>query len=206
MCEVLLTLPSFSSDMAYILSWEPHCYCQSVNVGGWLPISQWLRQRMDAIIRELCPISCPGNVSGRVFCWSTGQNKCWVIHWCQYKVEGDNLWWCLKDSWKRLIIAVKLNAQCVYTCKIRMSFWEAHIQETSISIPNPIISKYLGIKWKLHKYSVRTQLHWELPLDITSNMESVRSPLKAHWNLQVRWSQKTKATMSFWIWPTCPLL
>ena len=109
MCEVLLTFPSFSGDMTCILSWEPPHHCQSVNVGSWLPISQWLRQRVDAVIGELCPISCPGDVSGRAGCGSTGQNKCWVVHWCQYKVDGDNLWWCLKDSWKRLIIAVKLN-------------------------------------------------------------------------------------------------
>ena len=34
LCEALLTLPSFGGDLAFILSWEISCYCQSVHVGG----------------------------------------------------------------------------------------------------------------------------------------------------------------------------
>ena len=34
LCKGLLTLPSFSGDMAYILSWEPPHHCQGVHVGS----------------------------------------------------------------------------------------------------------------------------------------------------------------------------
>ena len=34
LCEVLLTLPSFSGDLALVLSWEPPHHCQSVHIGG----------------------------------------------------------------------------------------------------------------------------------------------------------------------------
>ena len=37
---------------------------------------------MDAVNRELSPISSPGDVGGRAVCGSTGENECWswVIH------------------------------------------------------------------------------------------------------------------------------
>ena len=102
LCEVLHTLPSFGGDLAFILSREDSCYCQGVYISGQLSVDQWMRQGVDVVIRELCPISCPGDVSGRAICGSAGENECWLIHWCPHKGEWDNHWWLLKDSWKRL--------------------------------------------------------------------------------------------------------
>ena len=80
LCEGLLTLPSFTSDMAYVLSWESPCYCQSVHIGSSLSIDQRLRQGVDVVIRELYLIPCPGDVGWRAVCGSASENKCWAIH------------------------------------------------------------------------------------------------------------------------------
>ena len=80
LCEALLTLPSFSGDLAFVLSREESCYCQGVYISGQLSVDQRLRQGVDAVIRELCPISCPGNVSRRAICGSAGENESWLIY------------------------------------------------------------------------------------------------------------------------------